>query len=286
MMGNFTRFLTPEALEDYRRDGAVVLRGVFEDHWIEAVRRGIAKNLAKPSQYSEALRVKEGEGAYFNDYCNWSWIEEFSDYIFNSPAATVARFFTESPNITFYHEHVLNKEPGTSKHTPWHHDQSYYPFKGHQVCSLWMPVDPVSEECSVKFVAGSHRWPRWLFPVKFASEKRYPTKEGLQEEEKDEEGNLASYSPVPVDEIEAGKWPILKWKCEPGDVVVFHMRTVHGAKGNTSETRQRRVLSTRWLGDDARLCRRPWVVSPPITAGLVPGDPPTCSTFPAVPVGT
>lgn len=76
-----------------------------------------------------------------------------------------------------------------------------------------MPVDPVSEECSVKFVAGSHLWPRWLLPVKFASERNYPTKDGY-EEENDEEGNLDSYSQVPVDEIEAGKWPVLKWKCE------------------------------------------------------------------------
>ena len=45
---------------------------------------------------------------------------------------------------TFYHEHVLVKEPGTAASTPWHHDQSYYPVDGQDVCSLWIPVDPVS----------------------------------------------------------------------------------------------------------------------------------------------
>jgi ectoine hydroxylase-related dioxygenase (phytanoyl-CoA dioxygenase family) len=29
---------------------------------------------------------------------------------------------------------------------------------------------------------------------------------------------------------------------------VFHMRTVHGAAGNSSVFDQRRVLATRWLG--------------------------------------
>ncbi|GFX26753.1 hypothetical protein TNCV_1839261 [Trichonephila clavipes] len=32
--------------------------------------------------------------------------------------------------VSFYHEHVLVKEPGTDKETPWHHDQSYYPIDG------------------------------------------------------------------------------------------------------------------------------------------------------------
>jgi hypothetical protein len=35
--------------------------------------------------------------------------------------------------VKFYHEHVLNKEPGTEKATPWHHDQSYYPINGDKV---------------------------------------------------------------------------------------------------------------------------------------------------------
>ena len=36
----------------------------------------------------------------------------------------------ESQYSVFYHEHVLNKEPGTEKETPWHHDQAYYPVDG------------------------------------------------------------------------------------------------------------------------------------------------------------
>jgi len=43
----------------------------------------------------------------------------------------------------FYHEHVLTKDPGTSKETPWHHDQSYYPVDGQNLVSLWIPVDAV-----------------------------------------------------------------------------------------------------------------------------------------------
>ena len=38
------------------------------------------------------------------------------------------------------------------------------------------------------------------------------------------------YEDVPLDEIEGGSHKILSWDCEPGDVVVFHGLTLHGAK--------------------------------------------------------
>lgn len=35
--------------------------------------------------------------------------------------------------VSFYHEHVLIKDPGTNKKTPWHVDQTYYPINGDKV---------------------------------------------------------------------------------------------------------------------------------------------------------
>ncbi|XP_063587630.1 uncharacterized protein LOC134764880 isoform X1 [Penaeus indicus] len=267
-----------EVVEQYQRDGAVLVKSVFSPSWVNKVRDGIMKNLEKPSQYSERLVAKEGEGTYFDDYCNWSWIEEFRDYVFNSPASYLAATFMKSSEVSFYHEHVLNKEPGTSKRTPWHHDQAYYPIDGEKVCSLWMPVDPVPRQTCVQFVAGSHLWPSWFYPRKFASEMNYIIKEERGEKDEDQK----CFVDIPIQDIEAGKWPLLQWECEPGDVIIFHMKTVHGAPGNTSSNTHRRVLSTRWLGDDAVLATRPWEVSPPITGGLKPGQRAVCDTFPIV----
>lgn len=46
-----------ELVEQYQRDGAVLVREVFHPSWVEKVRRGIAKNLDQPSRYSERLLV-------------------------------------------------------------------------------------------------------------------------------------------------------------------------------------------------------------------------------------
>ena len=40
-------------------------------------------------------------------------------------------------------------------------------------------------------------------------------------------------------------------------------KTIHGAPGNSSASRSRRVVSLRFLGDDAVFARRPWRTSPP-----------------------
>jgi len=266
--------VTEADIERFDQDGAIVLRDVFSQEWVQKVKEGIQINLANPSKYSEKLALKEGQGAYFNDYCNWQTIQQFKDFAFNSPAAEIAAKLMNSQYSVFYHEHVLNKEPGTEKKTPWHQDQAYYPVDGFKVLSIWMPVDPVSQKASVKFIRGSHKWGKWFHPRKFASENNYPV------ENEDSDGKI--FHNVPVEEIESGKFEVLSWACDPGDCVVFHGMTIHGAKGNHSTSVERRVLSTRWVGEGTTISRRPWTVSPPILGGIEYGDTMVSDTFPLV----
>lgn len=198
--------------------------------------------------------------------------------MFGSPVAELAAKMMKSSYAVFYHEHVLDKEPGTEKETPWHQDQPYYPVDGEMLLSVWMPVDPVEISSSVQFVKGSHRWGRWFHPRKFATERNYPI-EVKQMEEK--EGR--TFEDVPVDEIESGQLgELISWACEPGDCVVFHGLTLHGAKGNSSVSTSRRVLSTRWCGEDTVLARRAWNLSPPFTGGLNWGERLLSDKFPLV----
>jgi len=65
---------------------------------------------------------------------------------------------------------------------------------------------------------------------------------------------------------------VLEWTMEPGDAVLFDFRTAHGARGNAASSR-RRVLSLRWVGDDARYAQRPGRTSPPFPGhGMSPGQ--------------
>ena len=86
--------------EDVRRfqeDGAVCLRNIFDKTWIEKLEKGVKKNLADPSQFSENLKAPGGPGYYFNDYMNWKKIPEFEEFAFKSAAPEiVAKLFGDS----------------------------------------------------------------------------------------------------------------------------------------------------------------------------------------------
>ena len=71
-----------------------------------------------------------------------------------------------SRTAQFFHDHVLVKEPGTQKATPWHQDMPYYFVDGRQTVSFWIPIDPV-KEATLRVVAGSHKWDRMILPVRW-----------------------------------------------------------------------------------------------------------------------
>ena len=232
-------------IDTYQKDGVVIIRGLFADH-VDALRDGIAQNMADPGPYA-AENLKQGEaGRFFDDYCNWQRIQPFQDVIAHSPAAEVAADLMQSNRVQMFHDHVLVKEPGTSKTTPWHSDGPYYFVDGQQTVSFWSPLDPVTD-AGLRCVAGSHRWPKPVLPTRWLSETSfYP--------------NEDDYMPVP--DPDADGMDIREWDMEPGDAVAFHYHVLHGARGNTSTSR-RRAFSLRLVGDDARYVSRPGPTSPP-----------------------
>ena len=247
--------VTDQQIADYARDGAVFIKGLFADQ-VETLRAGVARNMAEPGPYAaENLLPGEG-GRFFDDYCNWTRIPEFEEIIRRSDAARVAGDLMRSDTVQLFHDHVLVKEPGTSKPTPWHQDGPYYFVEGEQTLSFWSPLDPVTD-ATLRLVAGSHKWPKPVLPTRWLKEDAFFPDEG-------------AYIPVPDPDAEG--MIVLEWQMEPGDAVAFDYRTLHGARGNTSD-RRRRAFSVRFLGDDARYVERPGRTSPPFPGhDMVPGQ--------------
>ena len=86
----YSAAVTEEVVNKFHKNGAVCLRGVFEEEWIEKVKQGIKKVRETPSDYSESLEGDSSSASYFNDYNNWRKIPEFKDFVFNSPAGKIA----------------------------------------------------------------------------------------------------------------------------------------------------------------------------------------------------
>lgn len=247
--------ITQQDIDTYRQDGVVVVRGLF-DGYVELLRAGIERNMSDPGPYASENEKAGESGRFFDDYCNWTRIPEFVEVIETSPVVDVAADLMGSETVQVFHDHVLVKEPGTSMATPWHQDGPYYFVDGQQTVSFWAPLDPVSE-ATLRCVAGSHRWDKEVLPTRWVSEEGYFPDEG-------------QYMPVPDPEAEGMR--IVEYQMQPGDAVAFHFRTLHGARGNRSQSR-RRAFSLRLVGDDARYVERPGRTSPPFPGhDMVPGQ--------------
>lgn len=237
--------LTPELIQAYAEHGAVVVRQLVDTDALDRLAAGIDHNMRHPSPRAKTASRPDDEGWFFEDFCNWSHIAAYRDFIFHTPVAAVAGQLMQSRETRLYHDHTLVKTAGTRQPTPWHQDQPYYNIEGRQNISMWLPVDPVPREATLEFVAGSHRGP-WLMPRSFMDKQArwFP------------EGSLAD---LPNIEATRATQPIIGWALQPGDAVFFHMLTLHAARGSAS---LRRVFSLRFIGDDITHAPRPWVTSP------------------------
>ena len=253
-------------IEAFRRDGAVLIPGLLADR-VTALRDAVAANMAEPGPSHRIYRPGGDGGApFFQDYCNWQRIPAFRAAIEQSRMAEVAAALMGARSARFFHEHVLVKEPGNSSVTPWHQDQPYYPVDGAQHVSFWVPLDPVPRDISIEYVAGSHLGQAFR-PDRFDGTTLY-----------------ANDGAVPVPDIDAARdrFTLLGWAMQPGDAVAFTFRTLHGAPGNAGAER-RRVVSFRWVGDDATFARRPGRTSPPFPHVDLPhGAPLDGPDFPVV----
>ncbi|GJH32525.1 phytanoyl-CoA dioxygenase family protein [Paraburkholderia hospita] len=264
------RALTPELIADFRRDGAVCIRQLFTEDEIALLREGIEHNLAQPSPRAKVASRPDDPGWFFEDFCNWQDNDAYRRFIDGSAAPAAAGALMGGETVRLYHDHLLVKEPNTRQRTPWHQDQPYYNISGSQNVSMWIPVDPVSRESTLEFVAGSHLGP-WLMPRTFMDNQAKWFPEGTLADLPDIESNRAAY-------------PIIGWALEPGDLVCFNMLTLHASGGVGGNTR-RRAFSVRFIGDDVRHAPRRWRTSPDfpgLDAQLPEGAPMDHPLFPVL----
>lgn len=252
----------------YQDEGVVILYNVFNKKWIEKLQIGIKKNFLDPSKYKCVYEKIDKKELFYDDYCNWQRIREYKDFLFNSGIANIASQLMNSKKVNLFHEHVLIKEPGAKKHTPWHQDQSYYCIEGRQNVSFWIPLDKISKDTCPEFITNSHNWTQKFLPTKFVGKNYYHI---------DKE-----FKKIPDIERNRNKYNIISYELNPGDAIAFNFATVHGAPGNKSNN-IRRAFSARFTGDDARYIKRKGEMSPPFPeVELKNGDMLDCESFPSI----
>jgi ectoine hydroxylase-related dioxygenase (phytanoyl-CoA dioxygenase family) len=237
-------------IDDYDRDGAAVLRSAISPGWIGRLSREIDLLMADGRHGRNMGR--EGEGRFHGDSFLWLRSQVMLAFLRQGRLAEVAAAVMGSGQVRFFMDQLLVKEPGALKHTPWHQDLLYWPLRGEQILSIWIPLDPATPETGVvTYVKGSHRWDGFLQSGPFADD--------------DSDGHsiakvrsdLVNIDAAPLNTLTDIRqrphlYSFLSWNVQPGDVILHHPMVVHGAPGNMSANQRRRAWATRWLGEDVR----------------------------------
>lgn len=262
--------ISQQQIDEYNRDGVTCLRGVVGPDWVKRLQDAVDRDIADPGPNFYGYQT-DGDAKFHGNQELWRTDEDFADYCLRSDLPALAAQFLGSDKINLYYDQLFVKQPGADVPTPWHNDQPYWGISGWQVISFWLALDPVSRDTGgVEYVRGSHKWDRWFQPRPFA-----PTSAHAYEQN-------PGYEAMPDIDANRDDFDMVIYDMVPGDVLVFHSLTVHGAGGNVNRTTPRRGYSVRYAGDDVRYDERPGTSASLHEASLSNGQVLDSDRFPVV----
>jgi ectoine hydroxylase-related dioxygenase (phytanoyl-CoA dioxygenase family) len=234
----------------FRETGLVYLPKLLTEEQVGLAEDAFNYAMAHPGPAAgtaASAKVDEARGEkFYTDISNAeSWSSaEFERLLRDTPLAdTVARIFG-TEDVWFFGEQLFWKEGGEIQRTGWHQDASFVCFEGPDTAVVWICLDPVDKENSLEFIPGSHKW---------------PTHNGFRLDPDQQYRPFYDNADMPLlpdIENEREKWDIVSWPIERGDVVIFHMKVLHGG-APTRPHQRRRTISLRMFGPDAHRVQRP-----------------------------
>jgi hypothetical protein len=312
-MTKLARQITKDEIAAYQQAGVVLLRGILDLATVNNLRRSIDEAVRtlqdSPAGYDLSMLTRAienydkatleqksegqhnvaaiaehilstgkpflkdekagGKGSFLLDTGIAERVRDFKRFTLRGPGSEISAALLGGEKINFLGDQIFVKEPGTAARTAFHQDATYFEIEGDQCCVLWIPVDPVTVESgAMQYWRGSHKSGTLYAPNVFVSQAQLPGAQGVAL--RDIEGNMDKYDLVHFD-------------VEPGDIIVHHYRTVHGAGGNLSRYQVRRAASLRYCGDDIRFQTRPWAPKQlHHTTRLNDGEPLSGPDFPVV----
>ena len=270
-----TRSITQSEISSFASDGVVHLPDIVEKDWIELLGLSLQQMLNDPKMFADltalssdlnetqslaALTENEIKGGRFlSGVDHWKEDKNFAAFAKISPLPSIVAELMNSKKVYLYEDSVLIKEPDTAEETVFHQDLGYFHLEGESICTVWAPLDHVDHETgSVVYLRSSHKNKKVFKPNWFVVNEPLPDTKGKD---------------LPNIEIDDKKLDLVRFDTKPGDLVVHHALTLHGAGANSSAARQRRAVSVRYCGDDSTYKIRPGAPKKPHHENIRTGEP-------------
>ncbi len=245
--------VSPEQIAAYRRDGAVLIKGLLTREEVALLEQGLEEVHADAGELYSKVQSDDGRGetlaAQFPSLRSPATLRLLRE----SPAAELAARLMGAASAQLVLDQVFYKQPGCIVATPWHQDTPFLQVRGDQMARVWLSCDPSPGDVTVQVVRGSHRWNVVFDTATIAESKVRTSSEGA---EFTYDGMAAPGQPA-VPDIEANRssFDIMSFEVEPGDAVVFNGNMLHGAQGRDDYPLPRRALAVMFGGPELRYHR-------------------------------
>lgn len=235
--------MASELRQQFHADGVVFIPRALDESTLQLAEKCFYWTLTHPGPGAGAV-LSGTPGTFYQDQANPDCFAAYRTLLCDTLIPDIAAALFGGENIWLMYEQIWLKEGAATRRTPWHQDLPYLPAAGEHLAVMWTNLDPVAKENSLEFVKGSHRGPLYN-PTAFNPD--------------DVAANLfdpIEWPQLPDIDAAPDNFPLVSWRMEPGDVVIFHPGMLHGGASTAAGTR-RRTLSLRFFGDDAWCAARP-----------------------------
>ena len=195
-----TESLTDQQIEQYHRDGFLMLECVADEDELRWVREIYDRLFEEKAGFEEGAQfdlagTDEGKAGLPQVLGPSRFAPELKE----APSTRRIRRIAEQlhgPLDDSCGEHMIYKPAGYGAATPWHQDQAYHnPHYDYEKANFWMPLDDATPENGcLRFVPGSHKWE--VKPHHHINND--PRIHGLEVDDPDQYDAMAVDCPVPA----------------------------------------------------------------------------------------
>jgi len=212
--------LTQQQLKQFDQDGFLLLRGFLSQERTEELRKHIQLLIQKaepPIETEERYHDLDENGpltlrrlrqVYDRDpliaewMCNMEIRPILTALLHDTPVLTLA-----------HHNSIMTKMPSEISNTCWHQDRRYWDFQNDDLLSIWLALgEERLENGLLEFIPGSHK-------LEFDADQ-FDAKVCFRDDLDKNSSILAKR---------------VHFDLHPGDIVLFHCRTLHYAQNNQTD---------------------------------------------------
>lgn len=192
--------ITEEQIRILEKDGVVHIKGVFDEEWVEYLRKATAAQVEEPHFWAFA-----GTASRLYDYIQrnvWQTNRAFASFYYHSAAGHVLAQAGRTDEIRISTD-LLMVNP--NKGFKWHQDNQNGPIEWDEAVRFWITMDETGDYGAPVYLKGSHR-------------------NKIVDDE-------AVFVDIDQDELMEYNQQRLQFKTQPGDMLIWHPRCIHKVDG-------------------------------------------------------